>query len=109
MALSVPDSIREAIGDKASIDLIHWANKSFEHNLDLRIKLTEERLKQDIGEHIQDIGKHMVALDSGLNQKVANVQVEIEKSANNITWKLLGFMTTQTALILGFMYFLHKT
>lgn len=90
MALAIPDSVREAIGDRATVDLFNWANKSFEHNLDLRLNLLEERLTKKI-----DVG-------------LSNLRSEFKSDMNSLTWKLIGFMTTQTALILGFIYFIHK-
>jgi hypothetical protein len=79
-ALAVPDSVRKAIGDKASIDLLSWANKSFEHNLDLRLKLTESTLNSKMNSIESNLDSKLKLTEKKLELVIANkLAIETKK------------------------------
>ena len=95
--IRLPKTLRDKLGEQASDDLVVVFDQ-------LQTSQTAKTIEKVEGKFETQLIKTKLEL----KEEIGSVRELVKASENSLVWKMIALMGTQTALILGCMYFLHS-
>ena len=111
MTQALPQVIRTQLGDEASNALVNWVGSNHKSQLDSRLKVTETKLEARIQGVESQIREAVTKLEAKMATKDDLARLS-NKMDTQFKWTVglfvavIGFMISQTGLVLGMLYFM---
>ena len=94
-------TLLQVLGEVAYVEYQEMTEKNSMRISNVVTQRVEDKFERRLVEEAGKLREKISDVENRLSSKISEVE-------SRLVWKLLAFIGTQTALIIGFMFFLHK-